>query len=67
MRSAEKLFELLDDSDSTTLTIVPRDANGKSRGVIVVVHERQMDEFLAVLDEHWVKKTTDDEFGWDDV
>lgn len=62
MRS-EQLFALLDDSGATTLTLVPRTADGKSMGVIVVVAESAMDEFLAVLDEHWTLKQKDD-YGW---
>jgi hypothetical protein len=62
MRS-EKLFELLDDSGATSLTMVPRDRDGKSLGVIVVVAESAMDEFLSVLEEHWAPKQKDD-YGW---
>jgi len=72
MRS-EKLFELLDDSGATTLTLIPRDSEGKSLGVIVVVAESQTQEFLAVLEEHWVQPTAtvtapnddDNNYGWD--
>jgi len=64
MRS-EQLFALLDDSGATTLTLIPRDSEGKSLGVIVVVAEKQMDEFLAVLNEHWTLKK-DDDYGWND-
>jgi hypothetical protein len=66
MRS-EKLFELLDDSGATSLTMVPRDRDSKSLGVIVVVAESAMDEFLAMLEEHWTPKKQPDTYGWDDV
>ena len=68
MRS-EKLFDLLDDSGATTLTLIPRDQEGKSLGVIVVVAEKQMQEFLACLEEHWNVRTAtveDEDYGWND-
>lgn len=67
MRS-EKLFDLLDDAGASTLTLIPKDSNGRSLGVIVVVAESQMQEFLACLEEHWhVKQPAEDDYGWNDV
>jgi hypothetical protein len=63
MRS-EKLFELLDDSGATSLTMVPRDRDGKSLGVIVVMREDATQEFLAMLEE-WNQRQPDT-YGWDD-
>jgi len=75
MRS-EKLFELLDDSGASTLTMIPRNQDGKALGVIVVVRESSMDEFLLCLEEHWTPGVTpsaddsppdddDNNYGWD--
>jgi hypothetical protein len=64
MRS-EKLFELLDESNASTITLMPRDADGKAMGVIVVVREDATQEFLAMLEE-WNQRQPDT-YGWDDV
>jgi hypothetical protein len=66
MRS-EKLFELLDDSGASTLTLMPRDADGKAMGVIVVVREDMTQEFLAMLEEWNQRSVPTDNYGWDDV
>jgi len=69
MRS-EKLFELLADSGAISLTMVPKDASGKSMGVIVVVAESVMSEFIAMLEECWTNAPREpaktEDYGWND-
>lgn len=65
MRS-ETLFGLLEESGAGSLTLMPRDADGKAMGVIVVVRESQTQEFLAMLEEWNARQSAPETYGWDE-
>lgn len=73
----ETLFSMLSESDGESMTVIPRDANKRPIGVVVLVKDEAAQEFLQYLETFWESRnqrptpivnteTNADDYGWSD-